>query len=155
MQLRKKLKIIFRNGEKRDSCESLQSMIAVTSCCHHDGASVRSAPGSSRGQPPSAMCSPSASMSPSASATLPTEARQVGGDSRFSVIVKHLRWLGDSHIDIAGYSKRWIKDDIWYFHYSLSITDCLKEKVKHMSLWSWYYPWHDQITFPGASLCHF
>ena len=38
-------KILFRNGEKRDSCGSLQSMLAVTSFCPHDGASVRSAPG--------------------------------------------------------------------------------------------------------------
>ena len=34
--------IVFRNGEQRDSCGSLQSMLAVTPCYPHDGASVRS-----------------------------------------------------------------------------------------------------------------
>ena len=78
-----------RRGTRVSLCSQWsQWPAAVIMTGHRSGQPL----GSSRGQPPSAMCSPSASMSPSASATLPTEARQVRGDSRFSVIVKHLRW---------------------------------------------------------------
>ena len=120
MQLRK---AILRNGEKRDSCESLQSMIAVTSCCHHDGASVRSAPGVIER---SATIGDVFTFSFDVSLSLSNSPNGGSPGRRRLLIFCYSQTSSVIVIDSAGYSKRWIKDDIWYYHYS--ITDCLTRK---------------------------